>query len=204
MVQEPPAVPADPCRTRATLFEHLRSAKPAERDRAWSEFHARYAPVIAAFAKRCGAGAEDVEDVVQDVIASFYRVSDRFAYDPSKGRFRGWLKTCTVRAAVRRHGRALRLGGVPLDAVPEVELAVTPVWDDVWEQQLVARALRELRASSGGSLAFRAFEQYVLRDRPVEAVAAELGTSVANVYQAKTRMTVRLRAAVAALREADG
>ena len=120
-----------------------------------------------------------------------------------KGRFRGWLKTATVRAAVRRAGANLRYQGVPLDRVPELELAVEPLWADVWEQQLVARALADLRAVAGMTLAFRAFEQYVLLDRPADAVATDLHTSVDNVHQAKTRTTRRLREAVDRLRAAD-
>ena len=81
------------------------------------------------------------------------------------------------------------------------EIAVEPVWNDVWEQQLVARALSMLRNEQSASLAFLAFEQYVLFDRPAETVAAELGTSVNNVHQAKTRMTKLLNETVQRLRE---
>ena len=140
---------------------------------------------------------------MQDVLTGFVSASDRFEYDAAKGRFRGWLKTATVRAAVRRAGANLRYRGVPLDRVPEVELAVEPLWADVWEQQLVGRALAELRAAAGGTVAFQAFERYVLQDRSAEAVAAELGTSVDTVHQAKVRVTRRLRVAVDRMRTAD-
>jgi RNA polymerase sigma-70 factor (ECF subfamily) len=189
--------------TRATLFERLKSGESQTRELAWSEFMARYAPAIAGFAKRCGATRQDIDDIVQDVITGFYSISGEFAYDPAKGRFRGWLKTCTVRAAIRRAGKNLRFGGVPLEAVPEIELAVEPLWNDVWEEQLVTRALRVLRETADDSLAFRAFEQYVLLDRPAEDVARDLGTTVANVHQSKSRMTKRLRGIVGELREGE-
>ena len=195
--------PVDVAGTRASLFEQMRTDDPRGRESAWGTFRDRYVPVIAAFARRCGAAGADVDDIVQDVLTGFVSASGRFEYDAAKGRFRGWLKTATVRAAVRRAGRNLRYRGVPLDRVPDVELAVEPLWADVWEQQLVARALAELRAASGESVAFRAFERYVLLDRPAEAVAAELGTSVDNVHQAKVRVTRRLRNAVDRIRAAD-
>jgi DNA-directed RNA polymerase specialized sigma24 family protein len=108
-----------------------------------------------------------------------------------------------VRAAIRRAGKNLQFQGVPLDQAPQAALAVEAVWDDVWEQQLVARALESLRQSCGGSLPFRAFEQYALLDRPADVVATELDTTVDNVHQAKSRMTRRLRELVPQLRESE-
>lgn len=186
--------------TRASLLERIRSDSSTNRELAWHEFRSRYAPVIAGFAKKCGATPQDIDDIIQDVMTSLLTAGDRFVYDPSKGRFRGWLKTCTVRAAIRRAGKNLRFRGVPLDELPQAELAVEAEWNDIWEQQLVARGLAALREECGGSTAFRAFEQYVLLDRDAAIVAAELETSVNNVHQAKSRMTARLREVVQRLR----
>lgn len=192
---------ADPHVTRASLFGRLRADRAADRDAAWREFRARYAPMIAGFARRCGATRADVDDIVQDVMTAFVAAHAEFVYDPARGRFRGWLKTCAVRVALRRAGKNLRLGGVPLDQVPEPEAAAEPLWNDVWEKQLVAEALAELRRRHAGDASFRAFEGYVLHDRPAAAVAAELGISVERVYQAKTRLTRELREALARAEE---
>lgn len=189
--------------TRASLFAHLKDAKRENRELAWEEFRSRYAPVIAGFAKRCGASPQDIDDIIQDVMAGFVGTSETFVYDPAKGRFRGWLKTCTVRAAIRRAGKNLRFRGLPLSEIAQVEIAVEPEWNDVWEQQLVSRALMELKNEAGESLAFRAFEQYVLLDRDAQIVASELGTTANNVHQAKSRMTMRLRAIVDRLRRSE-
>jgi DNA-directed RNA polymerase specialized sigma24 family protein len=140
---------------------------------------------------------------VQDVMAGFLGVNGGFEYDPAVGRFRGWLKTCTVRAAIRRAGKNLRFQGLPLCDLPDAEMAVQPVWEDVWEKELVSRALILLRQTTGDGLPFRAFEQYVLLDRPAADVAKELNTSIENVHQAKTRMTKQLRQLVSRLRKAE-
>jgi RNA polymerase sigma-70 factor (ECF subfamily) len=189
--------------TRASIFARLKSPEPKSRETAWREFFARYGPIIIGFAKRCGASQQDIDDIVQDVTANFFAISGDFSYNPAKGRFRGWLKTCTVRAAIRRAGKNLRFQGVPLDDRPDIEVAVEPVWDDVWEKELVNRALQLLRESTGDGLPFRAFEQYVLLDRPANVVAKELNTTVENIHQAKSRMTRRLRELVNQLRDAD-
>jgi len=189
--------------TRASIFARLGAAGPSERELAWSEFRDRYAPIIAGFAAKCGASRQDIDDIIQDVLTNFLGASGEFVYDPSKGRFRGYLKTCTVRAAIRRGGKNVRFRGIPLDEIPQAELAVEPIWDDVWEQQLVTEALRLVRNACQNSTMFRAFEQYVLLDRSAEIVAKELGTSVNNVHQAKTRITKQLRDTVQHLREIE-
>lgn len=189
--------------THATLLARLRDPVPAEREIAWAEFHQRYLPVIGGFANRCGANRQDVEDIVQDVLTALVGHIDQFTYDRQRGRFRGYLKTITIRAALRRAGKNLRFQGLPLANVPDLELAVEPLWNDLWEQELISQGLRLVRAEISDSLAFRAFEQYVLLDRPAEEVAADLNTSVNNVHQAKTRVTRLLREAVQRLRQQE-
>jgi RNA polymerase sigma-70 factor, ECF subfamily len=190
--------------TRASIFQRLVEPMPEAREMAWAEFQSRYAPVIAGFAAKCGANRQDIDDIIQDVMTSFLGKSGDFLYDPNKGRFRGYLKTCTVRASIRRAGKNMRFRGLPLSELPEAEVAVDPIWDDVWEQQLVAQALRMVREECAGSIAFRAFEQYVLLDRSADVVAAELRTNVNNVHQAKSRITKRLREVVEMLRRETG
>jgi RNA polymerase sigma factor (sigma-70 family) len=204
---ESPAEPAvqlgDSRVTHASIFARLGAAAQGDKELAWSEFRSRYAPIIAAFAAKCGASRQDVDDIIQDVLTGFIGAQGEFVYDRTKGRFRGYLKTCTVRAAIRRVGKNLRFRGVPMDEIPKAELAVEPIWDDVWEQQLVSQALKIVRDECENSLIFRAFEQYVLLDRSADIVASELGLGVNSVHQAKTRITKQLREAVQRLRESE-
>ena len=189
--------------TRISTFGRLGASNPEDREIAWSEFRSRYGSIIAGFATRCGANRQDIDDIIQDVMTGFLGASGEFVYDPAKGRFRGYLKTCTVRAAIRRAGKNVRFRGIPLEEIPQAELAVEPIWNDVWEQQLVADALRVVRETCQDSVAYRAFEQYVLLDRSAEIVAKDLGMSVNSVHQAKTRISRLLRETFQQLRESD-
>ena len=189
--------------TRASLFAGLGSTLPREREVAWVMFREHYAPIIAGFAANYGAKRQDIDDIIQDVMASFLGASETFVYDTAKGRFSGWLKTVTVRAAIRRAGKNLRFRGIPFEQLPDIELAVEAGWNDAWEQQLVTSAIKIVRAECGESLAFRAFEQYVLLDRDAAVVASELDTSVNNVHQAKARITKKLREVVQRLKELE-
>ena len=204
--QEPGANELSPSEfmTRASIFQRLVEPKPEVRESAWTEFRQRYAPIIAGFANKCGASRSDIDDIIQDVMTNFMGRSGNFQYDPSKGRFRGYLKTCTVRASIRLAGKNMRFRGLPLAEVADAEMAVEPLWDDLWEQQLVAQALQIVREENADKPAFRAFEQYVLLDRQADIVANELSISVNSVHQAKSRITKQLREIVQQLRKEAG
>lgn len=189
--------------TNPTIFLRMKSGDPQPRELAWEEFHARYAPVIAAFARRLGVSAIDVDDVVQDVLIGFFAKSPTFVYDPSQGRFRGYLKVCTCRALHRRAGKEARFKGQPLDLVDPGAVAVEQVWTDVWERERLRQALEEIRLSLTAGKTFAAFEQYVIQGKPAEAVAEKLGLHINSVYRAKEQVTGMLQQKLDANRDED-
>jgi RNA polymerase sigma-70 factor (ECF subfamily) len=179
--------------THATLFIRINAEETQPRELAWEEFRDRYAPIIAGFARNLGARPQDVDDVIQDVLTGFFASSPTFVYDPSKGRFRAYLKVCTIRALRNRMGKAARLRTVPIEQVDDGAVEFDQAWNDVWEQELLKRALDVVREKYRAGNTFRAFEQYVLFARAPEEVASELGVNVATVYKAKDRVTAALR-----------
>ena len=189
--------------TNPTIFLRLNEAQSAPREFAWDEFGRRYAPVITAFARRLGARPQDVDDIVQDVLLGFFLKSPTFVYDPAKGRFRGYLKVCTYRALRKRIGHEARLHGKPLDEVDAESVSVDQVWDDVWEQELLRRALDDIRESMGQTKTFMAFEKYVVLDQPAQAVAEKLGMHVNSVYRAKEQITKLLQERLLAMKDED-
>ena len=127
--------------TRATIFLRLKSDDTSTREIAWSDFRARYAPVIAGFAIKLGVKTQDIDDIIQDVMLGFFAASPTFVYDPSKGRFRSYLKVCTMRVLRDRAGKTARLRSVPLDQATDDSIEFDQIWNDVWEQELLKRAL---------------------------------------------------------------
>lgn len=196
--------PSSAFATRPTLLLRLKEADTTPRELAWQEFRDLYAPMIAGFARRMGAAPGDVDDVVQDVLLGFFRISPTFIYDPAHGRFRGYLKTCTFRALRDRLGKKIRFQGVPLDQVDPSALAVEHIWNDVYAQELLHRALEEMRAEHGAGRTFQAFEQYALLGLPAQEVAQQLGLSLNSVHKAKERVTRALRERVRVLADEIG
>lgn len=185
-----------PQTTRASLLLRLRPGDPG-REVAWAEFYDLYAPIISGFARRVGASRSEVEDLVQEVLRAFFAASPEFNYDPAKGRFRGYLKTCVwhkmgeLRCKRERQAGAANMAALPDDATAE------EVWNDVWETEKLHRALAAVReryaTTPDRQRTFRAFEMCTLLDRSTEVVAAQLGMSEESVRAAKSRVGKALR-----------
>src|SRR3954449_3537925 len=193
----------DALTTRPSIFVRLNGTNDGPREIAWSDFRKRYAPIIAGFARNLGARPQEIDDVIQDVLMGFFAKSPTFIYDPAKGRFRGYLKVCTYRALRKRIGHEARLHGKPLDEVEAESVSVEQVWNDVWEQELLRRALNDIRDSMGQTKTFMAFEKYVVLDQPAQAVAEKLGMHVNSVYRAKEQITKLLQDKLLALTDED-
>jgi RNA polymerase sigma-70 factor (ECF subfamily) len=197
----------DTLATRATIFLRLKSDDTAAREVAWTDFRARYAPIIAGFARKLSVKPQDVDDVIQDVMLGFFAQSPTFVYDPTRGRFRGYLKVCTFRAMRRRFGKSARLNQTPLDEVDPEHVQVEQAWNDVWEEQLLQRALDATRrqyAADGDEDAFRAFELHVIKGMQVLDVAREIGVSESTVYRAKTRVAASMKRRLSDLEDSGG
>ena len=188
--------------TRPSVFVRLKATDAEPRELAWQQFYERYAPLITGYARRRGVTPEQAEEIVQDVMLGFFAASPKFVYDPSRGHFRSYLRTCVSRALrrLRDADRAHRTGSVPLDEidVPDPradEAADQLLWDELWERQRLHRILDEVREHyrrKGRVETFLAFERNVLFGEPPDQIAHDLGISVASVHMAKMRVTRRL------------
>ncbi|MBL8753927.1 MAG: sigma-70 family RNA polymerase sigma factor [Planctomycetes bacterium] len=172
---------------------------------AWSECFARYRDLILAVARRRGFAGADGDDVLQDVFVELGKALPRFQYDRERGRFRGFLKTITVRMI----GRRLRQRGPDpaagtTQATPEADEgpgAPDPEFEATWEaewrqyhlRQAMATLRNEVRASD-----MRVFEDVTQGRREPGQIAAELGLTVNAIHQTKSRMLKRLRELIAA------
>src|SRR6476660_6464578 len=150
--------------TNPSIFLRLKADEERPREFAWGEFHRRYSPVIANFARRLGGKEQDIDDVVQDVLLGFFLRSPTFVYDSAKGRFRSSLRVCTYRVLHQRLGKAARVNGTPLDQIDPRSVAIEQIWDDIWAEGLLRRAMEETRREIGNTKTFAAFELFVIQD----------------------------------------
>ena len=200
----PRHAPPDVHLTRPSLLLRLNVTDTQDRELAWCEFRERYAPVIAGFARNLGVRAQEIDDVIQDVMLGFYAHSPRFVYDPSKGRFRGYLKVCTIRAARRQLGQEAKFQAVPLDRLDDDDPAADQVWNKLWAAELLNRAVAAVRKAYDGNNTFQAFERYVIQAQPADAVAVGLGMTLNGVYKAKERVSTAIREYLSMLERDEG
>ena len=80
-------------------------------------------------------------------------------------------------------------------------MEVEQVWNDVWEQEQLRRAVEELRQEIGTTKTFRAFELYVILDLPPQEVSQRLDLHIDNVYRAEQCVTRMLREKLNAIGE---
>jgi RNA polymerase sigma-70 factor (ECF subfamily) len=186
--------------TRASIFVKLKTSDLQPRELAWRQFYQRYAPVISSYAYRNGATRQQADEIVQDIISGFFEASPRFVYDPARGRFRGYLKACVVRALQRRkltRSRACAVSVDELDVLPDKRgKSDDELWENLWQQQILRRAMeivREQYTRKGKLLTFQAFEQNVVKGIDASETAKSLGMNVASVHAAKSRVTEKLR-----------
>ena len=125
-------------------------------------------------------------------------------YDPSKGRFRGYLKVCTFRALRNRLRNNAKIQSVPLEEISGADTQVDNLWNGSWEHELLNRAISIVRLEYGDGKTFRAFDMHVLRACAVEEVSAALEMSVSSVYKAKQRITVAIQRQFQALLDEEG
>lgn len=195
--------PQQPANTNPSIFLKLNNADLEPREMAWDQFTARYSPIISGFARRLGCRQSDIEDVVQDVLLGFFLKSPTFVYDPSKGRFRRYLKVCTYHALQKRLKSVSPILGMHLTELDADAVSVEAVWNDVWEQELLRRAVEDLRSREGDSRSFAAFERCAVLGESPESVAESLGMHVKSVFRARAKYTQELKSRLVRLRAED-
>ncbi|HET7617465.1 MAG TPA: sigma-70 family RNA polymerase sigma factor [Vicinamibacterales bacterium] len=176
----PDAFPA----TRPSIVRAIRSADSTARERALDALtRAYWRPVYAYIRVRFGRTAEDAQDLTQEFFTRVLEHDSLAAYDPSRARFRTFLRVCLDRFLANEHrdeGRLKRGGSVRIEplnlAAFDGELARHPIAVDndperwfhrEWVRGLFAAAVDALAARAAHEqrdLALALFRRYDLDD----------------------------------------
>jgi RNA polymerase sigma-70 factor (ECF subfamily) len=134
---------------------------------------------------------------------NFFRVASTFEYDPSRGRFRGYLKRATLNVIRKRLRKRDPAATADSAALAEDEDQTERLWEEHWAEQMMARAVQEAR-SRFDPRTFEAFDLYARRGVPAQAVAERLDMGVNSIHQAKSRVMSAIMEIVERLREEEG
>ena len=185
-----------PATTSVSLLERLRR-DPADAA-AWDEFVGRYRPKVYEWCRGWGVQPADADDVSQLVMAKLLAVMRNFRYDPS-GSFRAWLKTVSRRVwddlrerQFRTEGMVSRLGSLEAKADLEARL------ESAFDHELLETAMEQVRSRVDGPT-WEAFRLTAVEGLTGAEAADGLLMAVGNVYVAKHRVRMLLKAAISKL-----
>ncbi len=157
---------------------------------AWQLFAATYQPMIRHWCRVRGLQECDIEDVAQSVLIALHKAMEQFTYDPTKGKFRGYLKRITDREINRHVARGSKQ---PLAASDKLEgAAATTYWDELFHATLLNAALRTLQQSLPEKQ-WRVFDLVWVQSVPVQEIVESEGVSPGWIAQVKCRCIQRLK-----------
>lgn len=190
--------------TNMDLLLQLKSDETVNREMGWGIFVDRYGPIICGFARNAGLPSGEADDIMQIVLFNFFKVADRFEYDPSKGRFRGYLKRITLNAIRQRYRKKreknLDTHGMNVAEDPRDDLEA--VFDREWAEHLLSEAMTEARPKFEPKT-WEAFELYGRRGMSAQRTAERLDMTPESVRHAKSRVMRAVREIVIRLREEE-
>ena len=153
---------------------------------AWDAFVRRYGGLIVAAVRGVAMAQPEVEDLTQEVFVRLCKDDFRLlrSYDPARASLSTWL-TIVARSTARDGLRRRRAETVPLDIVPEAQLAIDPV--EPVQKLKLPEALLSPRQRQILAMLYD-------REMDVAEIAQALGIDRQTVRSAHHKAMVKLRA----------
>ena len=153
---------------------------------AWGGFVRRYGGLIVAAVRGIAPIQGDIEDLTQEVFVRLCKDNFRLlrTYDPARAALSTWL-TIVARSTARDALRRRRLDSVPIEAVPEAQLAVDPV--EPMRKLKLPEALLSPRQREILAMLYD-------KEMEVAEIARSLGIDPQTVRSAHHKAMVKLRA----------
>ena len=159
----------------------------------------RFHTPLVNFARQLDLPADEAEDAAQDTLVACVSSMRNGYYDRSRGRLTTWLFGIALRVVLNARRRLAILtqrvqagrGTSFWDSIPAVPEDSTQ-WLREWKRALLEGYLEHVCAQFEPRT-FRAFELVVRAGWKPADVAAELGTTVKSVYNAKHRVLKCIR-----------
>ncbi len=181
----------------------IRAVADTENEAAWQRLFDLYAGFVFSIARSKGLREEDADDVVQVVFADLARNLPTFQYDRAKGKFRSYLTGLVHWRVMDKLKAGKRDADLKASFWEEAKAAMTE--DDgfserEWQAAALEEALRRIKADIRPEH-YSAFVASAVEGQDTETVTKLYGLSRDNLYQIRTRLTAKLREAVAKVSE---
>jgi RNA polymerase sigma factor (sigma-70 family) len=182
--------------TSKSLLKLLREQPDED---SWKRFVDLYAPLIRGWLRRYPVGADDADDLAQEVLAVVVRELPNFRHNEHRGAFRNWLRVISINQlrALWRSRRGEAAAGnddvaLMLDQLADPASSLSQLWNQQHDQHIANHLMNSIRLQFEPAT-WQAFRRMVIDGEKPAAVAADLHMSVNAVLLAKYRVMCRLR-----------
>jgi RNA polymerase sigma-70 factor (ECF subfamily) len=139
----------------------------------------------------------EIEELVQDSVLAVFKGQKKFTYDPTKGKFRTYLRTIIDHRAIdiirKRKKNVTNEKEIDFDNMPESRRSLLDAsWDAEWSKHVLKQAMEELKNKIEAET-YQAFELYTIEGWAPQRVADFLDMKKGSVYTAKNRAIEKLR-----------
>ena len=191
--------------TRRSLLSRLKNWDDHE---SWRDFFETYWKLIYDVARQAGFNDAESQDVVQETVICVAKQMGEFHYDPTKGRFKNWLRQITRRRIADQLRKKYR-ETAPAAADPAVEMSrpgpenissvpetgppeLDAIWDREWEKRLLMLAMERVKRRVRPEH-FQIFDLCTMQNLPMAKVAKAVGVSMTLVYVTRHRIGALLK-----------
>ena len=187
----------------STRSSVLRAVANTENEAAWQRLFDLYAGFVFSIARSKGLREEDADDVVQVVFSDLARNLPTFQYDRAKGKFRSYLAGLVHWRVMDKLKAGKRDADLKAAFWEEAKAAATEdgeFSEREWQAAAMEEALRRIKPDVRPEH-YAAFVASTVEGQDTETVMRLYGFSRDNLYQIRTRLTAKLREAVAKVLE---
>ena len=185
--------------TRMSLLSRVRRGDEVS----WTEFYDTYKRLLYTVGRESySLDTGEIEELIQEVMMTFFDASKTFKYDKSKGKFRSYLKKIFYYKALKFKGKkkktaenitSVESDEFGIDDLPEpADSNLDKIWNEEWQKHVMHQALHELKDTIDNKT-FQIFLCVAIEGKSPQEVADVFETNANNVYAIKARITKKLR-----------
>lgn len=185
--------------TDKTLLERIKEGDSVS----WDEFYSVYRPFVLYRGQRSGLSNTDCDELVQQVMLSFFQRNKDFEYQREKGSFRNYFGR-VINNNIIDIMRKKRANNIEYDESKDLRVddALSREFENDWRDYLFRQALLELKKQVEEDT-FEAFNLYAIQGRKISEVSDFLEMSIDSIYVAKNRCINKLKIIINNLENAD-
>lgn len=184
--------------TSKTFLQRVKSGDES----AWNDFFYRYAGMICSIGKKKNLTPEECDELLVEVMVTFWKKLDGFIYDPARGRFRHYLSSIAGFWALKMLNMRSKEAATDIPEEVVYPDGIDEKYMQDWQDFILARALEDLQKSMDTET-FQIFYMSTFQKRPVSEVVAVTRRTAGNIYTIRSRGCKKLRELIAAYRESS-